>query len=74
MKATKFGLIFHVDLTLTNGKEPLTDFHGDEAKKIQNGRLTKIEFFKTANSQYFFVKILEIGPWVSRTCEGHLCG
>ena len=49
----------------------LTDFHGDEAikifeKKIQTGRLKKTEFFKTANSQYFIVKILEIGPRVSR--------
>ena len=35
-------------------------------KKIQNGRLKKSAFFKTANSQYFFVKISCIGPWVSR--------
>ena len=42
-------------------------------KKIQNGRLKKTMFFKIANSQYFFVKILWIGPWVSRIdwCEGH---
>ena len=51
----------------------LTDFHWDEAKKSkkkskknQNGRLKKTEFFKIANSQYFFAKILGIGPWVSR--------
>jgi hypothetical protein len=37
------------------------NFIGDEAKKIQNGRPKKTEFFKTANSQYFFTKILEIG-------------
>ena len=35
-------------------------------KKIQNGRLKKSAFFKIANSQNFFVKILWIGPWVSR--------
>ena len=41
----------------------LTDFHGDEAKKIffekkiQNGRLKQTAFF---------VKISWIGPWVSR--------
>jgi hypothetical protein len=34
--------------------------------KIQNGRLKKTKFFKTANSQYFFSKISWIGPWVSR--------
>ena len=46
----------------------MTDFHGDEAKKnyfvakkIQNGRLKKTEFFKIANSQIFFVKITLIG-------------
>ena len=45
----------------------LTNFHRDEAKKnqnqnkIQNGRLKKTEFFKIANSQYFFVKISWIG-------------
>ena len=52
--------------------EALTDFHGDEAKmfffekKFQNVRLKKTEIFKTANSQQFFTKILDIGPWVSR--------
>ena len=35
-------------------------------KKIQNGRLKKRSFSSSANSQYFFVKILWIGPWVSR--------
>ena len=45
-------------------------------KKIQNGRLKKAEFFNSANSQYFFVKISWISPWVSRIdwCEGHWCG
>ena len=33
-------------------------------KIIQNGRLKKTEFFKIANSQYFFMKILWIGPWI----------
>ena len=44
-------------------------------KKIQNGRLKKSSFFKIANSQNFFAKISEIGPWVSRIewCEGHRC-
>ena len=44
--------------------------------EIQNGRLKKRSFFKIANSQYFFVKILWSGPWVSRIhwCEGHWYG
>ena len=45
-------------------------------KKIQNGRLKKRSFFNSVNSQYFFVKISWIGPWVSRIdwCEGHWWG
>ena len=40
----------------------MTDFHGDQAKKIiQNGRLKKSAIFKIANSQNFFVKISWIG-------------
>jgi hypothetical protein len=35
-------------------------------RNIQNGRLKKTEFFKIANSQTFFSKISQIGPWVSR--------
>jgi hypothetical protein len=35
-------------------------------KKFQNGRLKKTEFFKIADSQKFFAKISQIGPWVSR--------
>ena len=44
-------------------------------KKIQNGRLKKRSFSSSANSQYFFMKISGIGPWVSRIgwCEGHWC-
>ena len=44
-------------------------------KKIQNGRLKKSSFFKIANSQKFFTKISQMGPWVSRIewCEGHWC-
>ena len=38
--------------------------------KIQNDRLKKSDFFKTANSQYFFAKSSGIGPWVGR----HQCG
>ena len=50
----------------------MTDFHGmkrkkkRKEKKIQNGRRKKTEFFKIANSRYFFVKISLIGPWISR--------
>jgi hypothetical protein len=51
----------------------VTNFYGDEANfffffknKIQNGPLKKSEFFKTANSQYFFSKISWIGRGVSR--------
>ena len=45
-------------------------------KKIQNGRLKKRSFSSSANSQYFFMKISWIGPWVSRIdwCEGHWYG
>ena len=35
-------------------------------KKIKMADSKKTEFFKIANSQYFFVKISWIGPWVSR--------
>ena len=42
-------------------------------KKNQNGRLKKTSFSSSANSQYFFMKISWIGPWVSRIhwCKGH---
>jgi hypothetical protein len=35
-------------------------------KKSKMADSKKTEFFKIANHQYFFVKISEIGPWVSR--------
>jgi hypothetical protein len=54
-------------------QQPLTAFHGIKLKKkiflkkkIQNGPLKKNYVFKTVNSQYFFVKLSRIGPWVSR--------
>jgi hypothetical protein len=31
-------------------------------KKNQNGRLKETEIFNAVNSQYFFAKILQIGP------------
>ena len=36
----------------------------------------KTSFSSSANSQYFFMKISEIGSWVSRIdyCEGHWSG
>ena len=48
-------------------------FQWNEAKKkfkmadikIQNGRLKKTLFSSSANSQYFFMKFLWIGSWVS---------
>ena len=45
-------------------------------KKNQNGRLKKTEIFNSPNSQYFFMKISWIGPWVSRIhwCKGRWCG
>ena len=45
-------------------------------KKIQNGRLKKTSFSSSTNSQYFFMKISWIGPWVSRIdwCEVYWCG
>ena len=63
--SSKFRPIFDI-------QEPLTDFHGEEAKKmffekkVQNGRLKKTEFFKITNSQKSFAKISEIGPGISR--------
>ena len=44
----------------------LTDFHGNEAKKIPKWPIKKTEFFNSANSQYSFSKISWIGLWVSR--------
>ena len=63
----KFGLIFM-------GMKQFFFFFFFE-KKIQNGRLKKSSFFKIANSQNFFAKIFQMGPWVSRIewCEGHWC-
>ena len=59
----------HQNWPILANQETLTDFYGDEAKKkldfgknFQNGRLKKTEFFKTANSHYFFTKISRIGP------------
>ena len=43
-------------------------------KKIQNGRLKKTSFSSSANSQYFFMKISWIGPWISKIvwCKMHM--
>ena len=52
-------------------QETLTDFHGDEEKKLKiKSKMANKK--KTANSQYFFAKI---GPCVSRInwCEGDWC-
>ena len=53
-------------------QEPLTDYHRNEAKKEiflekkgPKWPTQKTEFFKIANSQYFFVKISWICPWVT---------
>ena len=35
-------------------------------KKISKWPTQKTEIFKIANSQTFFAKISQIGPWVSR--------
>ena len=37
-----------------------------EEKKIKMADFSKWPFFKIANSQNFFAKISQIGPWVSR--------
>ena len=34
--------------------------------RVPNIHCVAIEFCNAVNSQYFFTKILEIGPWVSR--------
>ena len=53
------------------GKKQKKNFFSE--KKIQNGRLKKTTFFKITNFQKIFMKISQIGPWVSRIdwCEGH---
>ena len=45
-------------------------------KKIQIGRHKKNSFSSSTNSQYFFMKISWIGPWVCRInwCKGHWFG
>jgi hypothetical protein len=45
-------------------------------KKKSKWATQKSEFFKIANFQKIFVKILRIGPWVCRIdwWEGHWCG
>ena len=42
-------------------------------KKNPKWPTQKSMFYKTVNSQYFFAKILQIGPWSSKInwCEGH---
>ena len=44
-------------------------------KKFKMADSKKSSFFKIANSQNFFMKIFQLGPWVSRIkwCEGHWC-
>ena len=46
-----------------------------QEKKFKMADFSKWPFFKIANSQNFFAKISQIGPWVSRIdwCEGHWC-
>ena len=51
----------------------MTDFLGDLAKKKIFGEkkfkmadFSKWPFFKIANSQIFFMKISQIGPWFNR--------
>ena len=53
----------------------MTCFNGNEAKKNQNGQLKKNSFSSSTNSQYFFMKFLWFGPWVSIIdwCKGHWC-
>ena len=42
-------------------------------KKFKMADFSKLPFFKIANSQKNFAKILQIGPWVTRidSCKGH---
>ena len=49
-------------------KNPITE---NKKKQKQN----KMSFFSSTNSQYFFMKILGIGTWVSwiNSCKGHRC-
>ena len=73
-KTSKFRLI-HSTIQIW------TDFHKNEAKKkfffwrkkFKMADFSKWPFFKIANSRNFFVKISQIGPWVSRIdwCEAH---
>ena len=64
-KSSKFCPILDI-------QEPLTDFHRNEAKKIKikNGpkwpTQKKLSFSKSPILKFFFPKISEIGPWISR--------
>ena len=56
-------------------QEPLTAFHGFWQKIPKCPIQKKNTVFKAINSQYFFVKLSEVSPWVSRInwCDGHQC-
>ena len=57
-------------------KKKKKNFDQPNNQKPKTKKLNKSHFQGFANSQYFFVKILWIGPWVSRIdwCEGQRCG
>ena len=38
----------------------MTNFHGDKAKKNQNGRIKKSEFFNSTLNIFFFQKLHEL--------------
>ena len=51
-------------------------FEQPNNQKLKNKKLNKCNFQGFANSQYFFVKISGIGPWMCKIdrCKGHWCG
>ena len=51
-------------------------FQQPNNQKPKTKKLNKSHFQGFANSQYFFVKISGIGPWMCRIdwCKGHWCG
>ena len=64
--------MFPGELGLQTSLAQMTNFHEDEAKKkflkkkLKVADSKKTEFFKITNSQYVFVKISWICPWVCR--------
>ena len=60
-------------LDFSHTEKPKNIFWSTQYPKSENKKLNKSHFQGFINSQYFFMKISWIGPWVNRIdwCEGH---